>query len=84
MQDNVDRSESGAFMWFESLRGNAAAGIATDVDVLKRASFLIGSYQSNVFRLVAGLQQAYHVSNFTFSRGMERVYPVDVEWYEDP
>ena len=56
-----------------------------DIETLRRADFLVGSFQSNVYRLAAELNTAYHVDKYEWSVGaMNRIFPVDIEWYEDP
>jgi len=82
IQPNVTRTASTAWLWFRHQRSISAAGIAADVEVLRRADYLIGSFQSNVFRLAAELNTAYHVKQYPIS--MNRHRTVDVEWYEDP
>jgi len=81
-QKEVQRSTTTKRTWYKSGRGTAAGAIATDVDVLRRANFLVGSFQSNVYRLSTELNTAYHVR--TYPTTMERHFSVDVEWYEDP
>ena len=58
------------------------AAIATDLEVLRQADFLIGSHQSNVYRLATELNWAFHTSKYP--RLMKRHHTVDIEWYEDP
>ena len=82
VQQNVPRSAGTEWTWFKQSRGSSAAAIATDVEVLRRADYLIGSFQSNVYRLVAELNTAYHVGKYPLHRNRHRT--VDVEWYEDP
>jgi hypothetical protein len=82
-QEQVQRSHSqGERLWFSDGRGSAVGAIATDIEVLRRADFLVGSFQSNVYRLAAELNTAWHVGKYPL--GMQRHYTVDVEWYEDP
>mgnify|MGYP005858678439 CR=1 FL=1 len=82
-QEQVQRSDSqGERLWFSDGRGSAAGAIAMDIEVLRQADFLVGSFQSNVYRLAAELNTAWHVGKYPL--GMQRHYTVDVEWYEDP
>jgi hypothetical protein len=78
----VERTDGQDWTWFKDTRGSSAAAVATDVELLRQADYLIGSFQSNVYRLVAELNTAYHVNNYPWS--MHRHYTVDNEWYEDP
>ena len=81
-QKNVQRSNSTNFMWFKNGRSTAGPSIATDLEVMRSADYLVGSFQSNVYRLATELNTAYHVSKYPIN--MHRHYSVDVEWYEDP
>jgi Alpha-(1,6)-fucosyltransferase N- and catalytic domains len=81
-QANVSRSNSNDFMWFKNNRNQMSGSIATDVEVLRRADYLIGSFGSNVYRLVAQLNTAFMVDRYPWSRIRHRT--VDVDWYEDP
>jgi hypothetical protein len=81
VQANVERTTSIKFFWYGRGRSKAAAGVATDVEMLRRADFLVGSFQSNVYRLAAELNLAYLSDKYPWS--MQRHYSVDVEWYED-
>jgi hypothetical protein len=81
-QQDVQRSTNEERMWFRGGRSTAAAAIGTDLETLRRADFLVGSFQSNVYRLAAELNTAWHVSNYSWS--LHRHWTVDVEWYEDP
>ena len=78
----VDRGSSKKFLWFMDGRSKAAASIATDLDVLRKADYLVGSHQSNVFRLACQLNTAYHVDKYPYH--VNRYQSVDVEWFEDP
>ena len=82
VQQNVIRSSETKWIWFRESRGSSAAAVATDIEVLRRADYLIGSYQSNVYRLVTELNSAFHVGNYPLH--VDRHRPVDVPWYEDP
>ena len=84
IQESVKRSRGKAhqYMWFKDQRGTSASAIATDVEVMRRADFLVGSYQSNVFRLSTELNLAHHAGKYL--RSKKRFYTVDIEWYEDP
>lgn len=81
-QTNVQRSSTQDRMWFREGRGSAAGAMAADIEVLRRADFLVGSFQSNVFRLACELNVAWHVANYPLE--MQRHWAMDVEWYEDP
>ena len=52
------------------------------METLKRADYLVGSFQSNVFALAAELNTAYHNSRYPLN--LERIIPVDIEWQENP
>ena len=80
--NDVQRSSTQDRMWFRKGRGTAAGAMAADIEVLRRADFLVGSFQSNVFRLACELNVAWHVSKYPLE--MQRHWAVDVEWYEDP
>jgi hypothetical protein len=82
LQHGVVRSNAREFMWFRHARATGAGPMATDLELLRRAAFLIGSYQSNVFRLATALNEAFHVDKVP--RFQQRFYSLDVEWYEDP
>jgi Alpha-(1,6)-fucosyltransferase N- and catalytic domains len=82
MQSDVQRSNSQERMWFREGRRKAAGAIATDIEVLRRADFLVGSFQSNVYRLACQLNTAWQVKKYSLY--MNRHFAVDVEWYEDP
>jgi hypothetical protein len=86
LQKGVRRASSDSgFMWFAKHRAAGAGAIAADIETLRRADFLVGSFQSNVYRLAAELNTAYHVDKYEWSVGaMNRIFPVDIEWYEDP
>ena len=59
-----------------------AAAVATDIEAMRRADFLVGSFQSNVYRLGAELNMAWLVDKYPIH--MDRHRTVDVEWFEDP
>jgi len=83
IQDDVKRSDSASkFMWFQDHRAGSAGAIGADIETLRRADFLVGSFQSNVYRLAAELNTCYHTSRYLWD--MKRIHTVDVEWYEDP
>ena len=81
-QKDVQRSTGTGRIWFAAGRKFGAAGIATDVECLRRADFLIGSFQSNVYRLATELNMAWMTGKYPIS--MPRHRTVDVEYYEDP
>lgn len=78
----VLRSDTNDYMWFKNQRSQMGASIATDVEVLRRADYLIGSFGSNVYRLVTQLNTAFMVDRYPLSRARHK--SVDVDWYEDP
>eukprot|EP00555_Chaetoceros_dichaeta_P011437 CAMPEP_0198259340 /NCGR_PEP_ID=MMETSP1447-20131203/8574_1 /TAXON_ID=420782 /ORGANISM="Chaetoceros dichaeta, Strain CCMP1751" /LENGTH=387 /DNA_ID=CAMNT_0043946717 /DNA_START=148 /DNA_END=1311 /DNA_ORIENTATION=- len=83
IQDDVKRSDSASeFMWFQDYRAGSAGAIGADIETLRRADFLVGSFQSNIYRLAAELNTCYHTSRYLWD--MKRIHTVDVEWYEDP
>jgi hypothetical protein len=83
IQNDVKRSKSGSdVMWFKDFRAGTAGLIGADIETLRRADFLIGSFQSNVYRLAAELNTGYHTSRYLWDQ--KRIYAVDIEWYEDP
>lgn len=84
MQENVDRVSEGntSWMWFKEGRSAAAPAIATDLEVLRRADVLIGSFSSNVYRVATQLNTAYHADRYPWH--WKRHYATDIEWYEDP
>jgi hypothetical protein len=78
----VQRSTTQQRVWFSKGRSTAAGAMAADLDMLRKADYLIGSFQSNVFRLAAQLNTAWHVAKYSVHQ--ERHFTVDVEWFEDP
>ena len=82
LQTGVQRSDSVARMWFAEGRKFGAAAVATDIEAMRRADFLVGSFQSNVYRLGAELNMAWLVDKYPIH--MDRHRTVDVEWFEDP
>jgi Alpha-(1,6)-fucosyltransferase N- and catalytic domains len=82
VQENVPRSSGTEWTWFRNIRTFSGAAIATDLEVLRRADYLIGSFQSNVYRLATELNTAYNYDRYLFQQ--ERHMAVDVPWYEDP
>ena len=78
----VLRSNSSEYMWFRNQRSDMGASIATDVEVMRRADYLVGSFASNVYRLAAELNTAYMVDRYPITLPRHRT--VDIEWYEDP
>jgi hypothetical protein len=81
-QAQVQRTTTQQRIWFAQGRSTAGGAMATDLEILRRADYLIGSFQSNVFRLAAQLNTAFHVQNYSIHT--PRHFPVDVEWFEDP
>lgn len=83
IQDDVKRSDSKSdLMWFENYRAGSGGAIGADIETLRRADFLVGSFQSNIYRLAAELNTCYHTSRYLWDK--KRIHTVDVEWYEDP
>jgi len=78
----IQRADTQERLWFAGGRSSAAAGIAADLEVLRKADFLVGSFQSNVYRLACELNAAWFVQKYPNT--MLRHWTVDVEWYEDP
>lgn len=61
-----------------------AANVMADLEALRRADFLVGSFPSNVYRLAAELNAAYN-DGTKYSPHAQRIFAVDdVEWYQDP
>jgi hypothetical protein len=81
-QLQVQRTTTNNRMWFAQGRSTAGAEMATDLHLLKQADYLIGSFQSNVFRLAAQLNTAHNVDRYSVRQ--RRHFTVDVEWFEDP
>jgi hypothetical protein len=69
------------FAWFRHKGGKSA--IITDIELMRKADYVVGSMISNVFRLVAELRDA-NPELPVDSLKTQRVFSVDVEWYEDP
>jgi hypothetical protein len=83
IQEDVKRSDADShFMWFRDHRAGTAGAIGADVETLRRADYLVGSFQSNVYRLAAELNSAHQLAKYLWDE--KRIYSVDVEWYEDP
>ena len=82
LQNDVQRSDSKSYLWFGNGRSSAAPAIATDLELMRRADFLVGSFQSNVYRLAAELNSAWNVYRYPIH--IRRHFTVDVEWFEDP
>lgn len=82
IQRNVKRTSTREWIWFRGHRAFGAAAIATDLEVLRRADFLIGSHQSNVYRLATELNTAWNVAKYP--QRLNRLRTVDIPWYEDP
>jgi Alpha-(1,6)-fucosyltransferase N- and catalytic domains len=81
-QPDAPRTNTKDHLWFNTSRKSSAAAIATDVEVLRRADYLIGSFHSNVYRLATELNTAYNAGKYPIT--MKRHLTVDLEWYEDP
>jgi len=82
VQRDVQRANTSEWMWFKENRAFGAAAIAADIEVLRRADFLIGSHQSNVYRLATELNTAWNVAKYPLR--LNRLRTVDIPWYEDP
>jgi len=50
--------------------------------VLQEATYLVGSFQSQLFRLAAELNTAFHSNQYPAAK--RRHWTVDVEWFESP
>lgn len=81
-ENDVQRSTTQSRVWFARGRSSAAGAMATDLQVLRQADYLIGSFQSNVYRLAAQLNTAWHIDRYSVRE--RRHFTVDVEWFEDP
>lgn len=81
-EENVQRSTTQSRIWFARGRPSAAGAMAADLEVLRRADYLIGSFQSNVYRLATQLNTAWNVDRYSVRQ--LRHFTVDVEWFEDP
>ena len=69
---------------FPNVGDAAQAFTEADVEALRQADYLVGSFQSNVYRLAAELNSAFHGGR-TYSPHTQRIFPVEsVEWYADP
>jgi len=77
------RSAATQLMWFREARQHEAVNVFVDIEAMRRADFLVGSFSSNVFRLGAELNVAHHAGT-KYSPHVERIASVDVEWYADP
>ena len=81
-QQDVQRSTGVGRIWFAAGRKFGAAAIAADLECLRRADFLVGSFQSNVYRLATELNMAWQMGKYPIS--LQRHRTVDVEYFEDP
>jgi hypothetical protein len=79
---DVQRSTTQNRIWFARGRSSAAGAMAADLEVLRRSDYLIGSFQSNVYRLASQLNTAWHIDRYSVHA--LRHFTVDVEWFEDP
>ena len=52
------------------------------LECMRRATHLIGSFQSQTFRLAAELNSAWHSSQYHVTK--RRHWTVDIEWFENP
>ena len=86
VQQDVPRRtlDKSGMMWYRDLRSSEALHVAADIEGLRRADYLVGSFQSNVYRLATQLNAAYHRAKYPTS--VERMYAIEpeIEWYEDP
>ena len=83
IQDGVTRGgKDEKMMWFQESRSDSVGLIGADLEMLRRADYLVGSFQSNVFRLAAELNTGYHTKKYLWDQ--RRIFSVDVEWYQDP
>lgn len=83
-QSSVQRSTTEERVWFAKGRSNpdAAAAMMSDLEILRRADYLVGSFQSNVFRLACQLNTAWQASEYSVHQ--DRHASVDLAWFEDP
>ncbi|CAB9513368.1 expressed unknown protein [Seminavis robusta] len=56
--------------------------LLSDLELMRRADFLVGSFQSQMFRLATELNTAWFTGRYP--PAMKRHWPVDVEWFENP
>ncbi len=79
------RTDTTEHIWFHNAgRQGQALNVMVDVEALRLADYLIGSFQSNVFRLAAELNHAHHVGK-TYTAHAQRIFSVEsIEWYADP
>jgi len=82
VQDRVPRTKTQDWVWYRDSRSSSAPAIAADVEMLRRADYVIGAAQSNVYRLIMELNMAYHAGTYLWTTNRHRI--VDIEWYEDP
>ena len=78
------RSATAARNWFAPSRSSVGPSTFLDIECLRRADYLVGSFQSNVFRLAAELNTVYHEERHHSRLSGQRIRSVDVNWYEDP
>jgi hypothetical protein len=52
------------------------------LEVMRKADYLVGSFQSQTFRLAAELNAAWFAARY--SPSLHRHWPLDVEWFENP
>lgn len=72
---------------FPSLSGaTAEQQMLSDLHQLRTANYLVGTFQSQMYRLAAQLNLAYfhRHDHPTVSTPLQRHWPVDVEWFENP
>ena len=82
IQKDVARSSGQRFLWFANTRAAGAPAMVADLEMLRRADYLIGGFQSNIYRLACELNTAYHYRRYPYWQLRHKA--VDVEWYEDP
>jgi hypothetical protein len=78
----TDQTTTASFAWFRHMGGKGA--ILTDIELMRNADYVIGSMISNVFRLVAELREINPQLPKDSVMRLQRVFSVDVEWYQDP
>lgn len=56
--------------------------ILASIEIMRQAHFLVGSFQSQVFRLASELNAAWFAGKYPVNT--PRHWPLDVEWFENP
>jgi hypothetical protein len=63
-------------------RAATATNVDTDFEILRRADYLVGSFQMDTFRLVTELNTVYHSDTYLWHVNRHRT--VSIEWFENP